>query len=233
MVRLLGRSGTRSPRLGEERAQRRARRGGTPRGPGTGLRPTLSGRSVAGQVFVLQVVIVLLLVAAAVVALVLQGRIDSTQEARNRSLAVAETFANAPGTRAALDAPDPTAVLQPSAEAARKAAKVDFIVVLNTDGIRYTHPKPDRIGKKFVGTIEPALQGRSFTEEIEGTIGQLVQAVVPIETPDGRVVGLVSSGITTEHVGGAANRQLPLVFGAAGAALVLALGGTALVSKRL
>ncbi|MFB8775968.1 SpoIIE family protein phosphatase [Streptomyces broussonetiae] len=233
MVRLLGRSGTRSPRLGEERAQRRARRGGTPRGPGTGLRPALSGRSVAGQVFVLHVVIVLLLVAAAVAALVLQGRIDSTQEARNRSLAVAETFANAPGTRAALDAPDPTAVLQPAAEAARKAANVDFIVVLNTDGIRYTHPKPDRIGKKFVGTIEPALQGRSFTEEIEGTIGQLVQAVVPIETPDGRVVGLVSSGITTEHVGGAANRQLPLVLGAAAAALALALGGTALVSRRL
>ncbi|MFD0312979.1 SpoIIE family protein phosphatase [Streptomyces flavalbus] len=234
MVRLLGRSGTRtSPRPGEERARRRARRGGGPRGPGTGLRPALSGRSLAGQVFVLHVVIVLVLVAAAVVALVLQGRVDSTQEARNRSLAVAETFANAPGIRAALASPDPTAVLQPRAEAAREAAKVDFIVVLNTDGIRYTHPKPDRIGKKFVGTIEPALQGRSFTEEVDGTIGRLVQAVVPVEAPDGTVVGLVSSGITTEHVGSTADRQLPLVLGAAAAALAVALGGTALVSKRL
>ena len=38
---------------------------------------------------------------------------------------------------------------------------MDFIVVMNTDGIRYTHPNPDRIGKKFVGTIAPALAGQT------------------------------------------------------------------------
>ncbi|GGZ91578.1 histidine kinase [Streptomyces echinoruber] len=189
--------------------------------------------SVAGQVFLLQVVVVVLLVVAAVVALLLQVRHDTSTEARNRSLAVAETFANAPGTRQALSAPDPTAVLQPRAEAARRAAHVDFVVVMNTDGIRYTHPRPDRIGKKFVGTIAPALAGRPVTEEINGTIGRLVQAVVPVETPGGRVVGLVSAGVTTQHIGGASDRQLPLLLGAAGFGLALATGGTALVSRRL
>jgi serine phosphatase RsbU (regulator of sigma subunit)/PAS domain-containing protein/anti-sigma regulatory factor (Ser/Thr protein kinase) len=184
-------------------------------------------------VFLLQVVIVLLLVVSAVAALVLQVRHDSTQEARNRSIAVAETFANAPGTRAALSAPDPTAVLQPRAEAARKASGVDFIVVMNTDGIRYTHPKPDRIGKKFVGTVAPVLAGHSITEEITGTIGPLVQATVPIKAPDGKVVGMVSAGITTANVGGVADRQLPLLLASAGLALALATGGTALVSRRL
>lgn len=193
----------------------------------------MSGRSVAGQVFLLQVVIVLVLVVSAVVALVLQVRHDSTEEAHNRSLAVAETFANAPGTREALTSDDPTAVLQPRAEAARIQSKVDFIVVMNTDGIRYTHPKTDRIGKKFVGTLGPALEGESFTEEVNGTLGPLVQAVVPIKDPDGKVVGLVSAGITTENVGGVADQQLPLVLAAAAAALALATAGTALVSKRL
>ncbi|WP_405626668.1 MULTISPECIES: SpoIIE family protein phosphatase [unclassified Streptomyces] len=183
--------------------------------------------------FVLQVVIVLLLVVAAVGALYLQVRHDSRQEARNRSVAVAEAFANAPGTREALSSPDPTAVLQPRAEAARKATGVDFIVVMNTDGIRYTHPKPDRIGKKFVGTIAPALAGQTVVEEVNGTIGRLVQAVVPVKAPDGKVVGLVSAGITTANVGGAANRQLPLVLLAAAAGLALATAGTALVSRRL
>ncbi|MFI1206804.1 SpoIIE family protein phosphatase [Streptomyces sp. NPDC020802] len=260
MVRLLGRSWARSiPRPGGLRARRRrdshdrprrahgrrtpqtphrplGRRGahgdGPRRGP-AGPRLPLGGRSLAGQVFVLQVAIVLLLVAAAVVALILQVRHDSTQEARNRSLAVAETFANAPGTREALRAPDPTAVLQPRAEAARVQSKVDFVVVMNTDGVRYTHPKPDRIGKTFVGTLDPALAGKSFTEEITGTIGPLVQAVVPVKEDDGSVVGLVSAGITTENVGGVGDRQLPLLLTAAGAALALALGGTALVSTRL
>lgn len=181
----------------------------------------------------LQVVIVLLLIVSAVVALVLQVRHDSTQEARNRSLAVAETFANAPGIREALNSPHPTLVLQPQAEAARKQSHVDFIVVMNTDGIRYTHPKPDRIGKKFVGNTAPVLAGQPITEEINGTIGPLVQATVPIEAPDGKVVGMVSAGITTANVGGVADRQLPLLLGAAAAALALATGGTALVSRRL
>ncbi|MFI2410774.1 SpoIIE family protein phosphatase [Streptomyces sp. NPDC018947] len=240
MVRLMGRSGERSPRrpsgsLARQRDADRSRQaaGEGRRNPVTALRSALSGRSVAGQVFLLNVVIVLLLVVVAAVSLVLQVRRDSTVEARNRSLAVASTFANSPGVVAALRSPDPTAVLQPRAEATRKATGVDFVVVLNTDGIRYTHPKPDRIGNKFVGSIAPALAGRTVTEEINGTIGRLVQAVVPVEEPDGTVVGVVSAGITTENVGGVADRQLPLVLITAGIGLTLATAGTALVSRRL
>ncbi|MFC8423351.1 SpoIIE family protein phosphatase [Streptomyces sp. NPDC057236] len=232
----MGRSRPRSSLRPGAAASVRRRRGADGRSrwrPAAGLRSVLSGRSVAGQVFVLHLVIVLLLVVAAVVALVLQVRRDSTQEARNRSLAVAETFANAPGMVEALESPDPTAVLQPRAAAAREQANVDFIVVMNTDGIRYTHPRADRIGKKFVGTIGPALAGEPVVEEIEGTIGELVQAVVPVEDAGGEVVGLVSAGITTERVGGAAEDQFPLVLGAAFAALALATGGAALVSRRL
>ncbi|MET7613961.1 SpoIIE family protein phosphatase [Streptomyces seoulensis] len=236
MVRLPGRPDPRAPRsFGHPRAPLGARHpGGTGEGgpPGV-LRATATGRSLAGQVFLLQVVIVLLLVVSAVVAQVLQVRHDSALEARNRSLSAAGSFANAPGTAAALRTPDPTAVLQPSAEAARKATNVDFIVVMNTRGIRYTHPDPDRIGKKFVGTIGPALRGETVVEELTGTIGPLVQVVVPVRDSGGKVVGLVSAGITTAHVGGAADQQLPLLLAAAAAALALATAGTALVSRRL
>ncbi|MGW1259430.1 SpoIIE family protein phosphatase [Streptomyces sp. NPDC002513] len=183
--------------------------------------------------FLLQVVIVLLLVLTAVVALLLQARRDTTMEARGRSLAVAETFANAPGTREALSGPDPTAVLQPAAEAARATSEVDFIVVLNDQGIRYTHPVPARIGQPFVGNLQPALAGNTVTEEINGTLGRVVQAIVPVKAMDGRVVGVVSAGVTTEHVGGAADRELPMVVASAAAGLALATGGTALVSRRL
>ncbi|MFI9600418.1 SpoIIE family protein phosphatase [Streptomyces sp. NPDC052043] len=244
MVRLPGRTGSRSahrpsgrrPQLASGHARRARGRAGHGRtGPGRprGLRSALGGRSVAGQVFLLQVAIVVLLVAAAVVALVLQVRHDGDQEARNRSLAVAETFANAPGVREALAAPDPTAVLQPRAEAARKESHVDFLVVMNTEGIRYTHPEPDRIGKRFVGSLRPALAGGTVVEQVDGTLGPLVQAVVPVQAPDGKVVGLVSAGITTRNAGGLADRQLPVVLGAAAVALALATAGTALVTRRL
>jgi serine phosphatase RsbU (regulator of sigma subunit)/PAS domain-containing protein len=236
MVRLPGRSATRPPRpSGPPRAAGSPGprgSGGNGGGPGA-LRSVVTGRSVAGQVFVLQVVIVLLLIVAAVVAQVLQVRRDSDMDAQNRSLAVAQSFANAPGTAAALRSPDPTAILQPKAEATRKATGVDFVVVMTTDGIRYTHPNPDRIGKKFVGTIGPARAGGTVVEHVTGTIGPLVQVVVPVKDAAGKVVGLVSAGITTAHVGGAAKQQLPLLLAAAAAALALATAGTALVSRRL
>ncbi|MEU7472496.1 SpoIIE family protein phosphatase [Streptomyces sp. NPDC044984] len=236
MVRLTGRSRPRSSLRPGAAASVRRRWDADGRSrwhPAAGLRSVLSGRSVAGQVFVLHLTIVLLLVVAAVVALVLQARQNSGEEARNRSLAVAEAFANSPGITEAVLSPDPTAVLQNRAEAARERTGVDFVVVMSTEGIRYTHPRPDRIGKRFVGTTEPALAGEPVVEEIDGTIGRLVQAVVPVTDPDGTVVGIVSAGITTERVGGAAAEQLPLVLSAAAAALALATWGAALVSRRL
>ncbi|MFI1304294.1 SpoIIE family protein phosphatase [Streptomyces sioyaensis] len=196
-------------------------------------RSVLRMRTVAGQVFLLQVAIVVLLVAAAIAALVLQSRADGDREARNRSVAVAEAFANAPGIEAALRSADPTLVLQPRTEAARKRSEVDFIVVMNTQGIRYTHPIPNRIGKKFVGTIKPALAGGVVTERITGTIGPLVQAVVPVFGHNGKVIGLVSAGITVKRVSGVVDNQFPLLFGAAAGVLLVATGGTALVSRRL
>ncbi|MFE7312471.1 SpoIIE family protein phosphatase [Streptomyces sp. NPDC057555] len=196
-------------------------------------RSVLKMRTVAGQVFLLQVAIVVLLVAAAITALVLQSGTDSEREARNRSLAVARSFASAPGIEAALKSPDPTAVLQPRAEAARRGSAVDFLVVMNTHGIRYTHPMTDRIGKRFVGTTAPALAGGVVTEKITGTIGPLVQAVVPVVGRDGTVVGLVSAGVTLTKVSGVVDAQFPLLFGSAAGVLLLTTGGTALVSRRL
>ncbi|WP_031082227.1 SpoIIE family protein phosphatase, partial [Streptomyces sp. NRRL WC-3549] len=196
-------------------------------------RSFLRMRTLAGQVFLLQVAIVVLLVTAAVAALVLQSRADSEREARNRSVAVAETFADAPGMEAALKGADPSAVLQPKAEAARKGSGVDFVVVLSRDGIRYTHPLPDRVGKRFVGEIGPALQGKVVTEQVNGTIGPLVQAVVPVRGSDGKVIGLVSAGITIARVSGVVEEQYVVLFGAAAGVLLLTTAGTALVSRRL
>ena len=193
----------------------------------------LSGRSVVGQMFIIQLVIVLLLAASAVAALVLQSRGEKTDAAFQRSLSAAEAFANAPGMTDALRSDDPTRVLQPRAEAARKGADLDFIVVLNEEGIRYTHPKTDRIGKEFIGTLDPVRQGETVTESLEGTLGPLHQVTVPIEDGDGEVVGMVCAGVTVRTINLLLADELPLAIGAALLAVALVTGGTALVSRRL
>ncbi|MEU1308274.1 SpoIIE family protein phosphatase [Streptomyces cinnamoneus] len=182
--------------------------------------------------FVLQVLIVVVLVVAAVVTLVLKARTDRFQAARARSLAAAVSFAHGPSLPAAMRGPDPSAMLQPLAESARRAAGVDFIVVMNRDGTRYTSPRPDWIGKKFVGTIGPSLEGHVTIEQVHGPMAAEVQAVVPV-WDGGRVVGMVSAGLNPGKVSSTINRQLPFVLGAGAAALGLATAGTALVSRRL
>ncbi|NUK12720.1 SpoIIE family protein phosphatase, partial [Streptomyces lunaelactis] len=118
-------------------------------------------------------------------------------------------------------------------EEMRKRAGVDFIVVMDTSGIRYTHPQPERIGKRFVGTIEPSLAGRVHTESVRGPLGQEIQAVVPVTSADGKVVALVSAGLTVENVTGVVDRQLPVILGVSAAGLGLATVGTALITRRL
>ncbi|MFE7530434.1 SpoIIE family protein phosphatase [Kitasatospora sp. NPDC057542] len=197
------------------------------------LRSVTSIRSVAGQMFLMQVFIVLLLVVAAVVALLVQSRSDRYAAARDRSLAAAEAFAHGPGLVATMQGPDPSAVLQPLTEAARKGAQVDFIVVADRNGIRYTHPEPEQIGKKFVGTIDPSLHGLVTVERVHGPLGPEYQVVVPVEDTHGGVVGIVSAGMKVANVSSAINRQLPVVLGAGAVALGLATAGTALVGRRL
>ncbi|MER8091773.1 SpoIIE family protein phosphatase [Streptomyces goshikiensis] len=190
-------------------------------------------RSVAGQVFVLQAVIVVLLITAATLALVYQARYDSRRDARDRSLAAAEAFAHAPGLPQALKAPNPTTELQPLAESARRASGVDFISVMNTDGIRYTDARPRLIGRRATGDLSRAVRGQAFTEVFKGTPSDAVRAVAPVRDASGAVVGLVGTGIEIENVSTVVGKQLPLLLGAAAGALVLGTGGAALVSRRL
>ncbi|MFE9633546.1 SpoIIE family protein phosphatase [Streptomyces sp. NPDC006463] len=221
----------RSGRHQEHQEQARPPKGRTPRPQR--LSSLLSVQSVAGEVFLLQLAVVVLLVTAAVVALVVQGRSDAMLDARHRTLAAAGTFAESPGIVAALRSPHPSAVLQPSAQAARKIAGVDGINTYTLDGLTLTHSDPRQIGRHVVGPFSKAAAGKSFTETFEGSLGQSVVSVVPVKDGTGRVIAIVSSPVTVQNVQGMVNRQLPVVLGSAALVLLLSAGGTALVSRRL
>ncbi|GLW19912.1 histidine kinase [Streptomyces sp. NBRC 13847] len=182
--------------------------------------------------FILQVVVVLVLIGVGVVETILQSEHDIVDEASARARSVAETFASSPDVIHAMDDPDPSAVLQPKAEKARKNSEVGFIVVTTPQGIRLTHPRPGFIGKKFIGTIAPAQRGQVVVETLDDTDGRFVQAVVPVMDRN-RLVALVAAGLRTGKVPTIVNRQLPLLLCAVVAALLVALGGTALVTSRL
>ncbi|MCF1508690.1 SpoIIE family protein phosphatase [Streptomyces glomeratus] len=193
----------------------------------------LSVHSLAGQVFLLQLAVVVLLVAATLVVLVVQARRDVMADARNRTLTAAQTFANSPGLVAALNSANPTAVLQPHTEAARKAAGVDAIIVYGLNGVTLTHSDPGQIGKRIIGPYAKAATGKPFTSTFKGSLGLSVISAVPVRGPDGSVVAIVSVPVTVEKVQHRVNRQLPFLFGGAATALGFAAVGSGLVSRRL
>ncbi|MFF0115292.1 SpoIIE family protein phosphatase [Streptomyces prasinus] len=218
---------------GRQRNRREGRRGGgsRPARPSGRLRSLLRVRSVAGQVFVLQILVVALIITAALVTLVLQARRNSTHEAEARSRAVATTFAYSPQTATAMTGPDPSKVLQPIAARIVRVTDVDLIVVYSPDGVRYAHPDPSRIGKAVVGPLKPPTSPR--TQQIDTAKGRAVVSYVPVRGTDGAIVGTVGVGITVHKVAGMAAEQLPVLLATAGGALAVCAGGTALVSRRL
>ncbi|MFD5658262.1 SpoIIE family protein phosphatase [Streptomyces hirsutus] len=221
----------RTARAGSARRRTRRGEGSWPARPPERLRSLLRIRSLAGQVFVLQVLVVTLIITVALVALVFQARRDSTREAQARSLAVATTFADSPQTLAAMTSDHPSKALQPLTERIQRATDVDLIVVFSKNGVRYSHPDPAEIGKIALDLRNPVNYPR--TETAQTTKGRSVVAYAPVIKPDGTTAGSVGVAITIGRVTGMAAQQFPVILGAASVVLAICAGGTALVSRRL
>jgi len=199
------------------------------------MHPRLNPRdwSLARQLLALQVGVVAVVVLVAGAAAYLQARESSQASASARVLAVARSVAASPLVRSALLAPDPSAILQPYTIKVGRDTGSDFVVVMTTKGIRYSHPKPELIGLRFSGHIDAAVAGGVVLETYSGSFGPSERAVVPVRADDGKVLALVSVGVTRTAVARELAQHVPALLAAGIAALLLAAGGSALVSRRL
>ncbi|WP_406206562.1 sensor histidine kinase [Kitasatospora sp. NBC_01560] len=190
-------------------------------------------RSLAGQLFVVQVVIVAAVVAGGAVLAYLFTADRTEDAARRQVTAVARSVADAPSVRAAVVGPDPSAVLQPYAEQVRVDTGVSFITVMDTAGVRWTHPLPEQIGRTFLGHIDWALAGETRSETYTGTLGASVRVVTPVLDEQHRVIALVSAGITVQSISAQLRGPLLALVGVAVAALTVGGLGTYLANSRL
>ncbi len=216
-------------------------------------RRTRVRRTLAGQVFVVQLVVLAVVIAAGtglavviaagtglavVIAAgtglaVVQARRAQDDATRVRVTDIAVTVAESPYTIAAVRGPDPTGQLQPVTERTRKSTEVDFIVVMAPDRTRYTHTDPARIGYPSSGTIDRALAGETFTETFTGTLGPSIRAVTPVRDETGAIIALVSVGVTRAHIGDQVRDQLPSILTIAAAGLALLTLASFLLRRRL
>ncbi|MFE1336857.1 ATP-binding protein [Streptomyces sp. NPDC058733] len=190
-------------------------------------------RSLAGQLFAMQAVLLAVVVAGYALFSYVSDRGQAEEAAGRQATAVARSVADSPSVRSAIRSPDPTAELQPYALRIMRDTDVDFVTIMNPQGIRWTHPDPNQIGKRFLGNTAPALRGVTFTETYTGTLGPSVRAVTPVEDDDKRIVGLVSAGIRVEAISARVQDQVTALLGVAAGVLALGAIGTYVINARL
>ncbi|MGP3968274.1 ATP-binding protein [Streptomyces sp. 6N223] len=190
-------------------------------------------RSLAGQLFAVQAALVALAVAGCAVFAYAADRAQAEDAARHEVTASAEAIADSPFVLEAVRSPDPSALLQPYAEEVRRDTGITFVTIMDTDGTRWTHPDPARIGGTFIGHTGPALAGETFTETYTGTLGPSVRAVVPVHRADGEIVALVSTGLGVDAIGDRLARQVAGLLVVAFAALALGGVGSYALQRRL
>ncbi|MEH3088647.1 MAG: ATPase [Microbacterium arborescens] len=189
------------------------------------MRPPRRTRSAASLVFVAVTIAVALLSLAIAGILIVDGQRTARGEAERVTQAVAQTVADTTSVADALargDRATASATLQPQVEEVIVDARVDFVTIMDADGIRITHRDRDRIGEPYLGTIpaEPA----ELTEEFTGTLGPSVRTIVPIDS-DGRLVGWVSVGVTIGSISATLAPRILVVIGIATALLAAGLIG--------
>ncbi|WP_060203775.1 ATP-binding protein [Sporosarcina koreensis] len=138
-----------------------------------------------------------------VIGLFIGHFISVTMEAQvgDQALSVAESVAYIPELAEAFGHEDPASIINPLVTPIQKATNAEFIVVGNTEEIRYAHPDTSKIGKKMVGEDnEKALvYGESYVSKATGSLGDSVRAKVPVYL-DGRIVGVVSVGYLVNDI---------------------------------
>lgn len=190
------------------------------------------GRSAASRVFLAMLAAVVVVALLTSGLLLLEGQRSGRAEAERVTQAVAETLAHTPDVRTALASGSVIAAterLQPLAVQVMTEARVDFVTIMDTDGIRITHRDPAEIGRHYIGTIPET--PTVLTEQFTGTLGPSLRTIVPVEE-GGDLVGWVSVGVTVDTVAAALVPRLLAALGI-GAALVVAGIVGALLARRL
>lgn len=227
--------GTESPaRQGQEHGNGRNELIGGKEGAVGHQRRNRGKLSLAGQLFVLQLVLVVIALLAGGLFWFRHTRSQLDDQYGQRVLAIAESVATLPTVRDAFDDPVPSRTIAPLAERVRKAADASFVVVANEEQIRYSHPDPARIGRTLSTDASGVLSsGEPWTGTQKGTTGRSVRGKVPVLDNSGEIIGVVSVGIPEADLTAEVRETLPELLTAVLALVAVGACGTYLIARRM
>ncbi|WP_331447574.1 ATP-binding protein [Streptomyces xanthochromogenes] len=156
-------------------------------------------------------------------------------QAMRRALAIAASTAAQPRIADDLLAsrPSPTGPVQRDAERIRQATHAEYVVVMDTHGVRWSHPETAEIGRPVSTDPSDAIAGHEVMEIDSGTLGRSARGKVPLRRADGTIVGAVSVGIEYDSVRARLLNAIPGLLAYAGGALAVGALAAYLIARRI
>ncbi|OBH57888.1 histidine kinase [Mycobacterium colombiense] len=126
-----------------------------------------------------------------------------------------------------------TGPIQGVASRVQERTHVLFVVIANVDGIRVADPQRDRLGRHISADIAAPLGGQEMAAHDDTVLGRAIVAKIPIFDPGtNRVLGVVVVGLSTKAFDEQFSKNLRVLAAMAGALLVIAIAGSAVLARR-
>ena len=183
-------------------------------------------RRLSSQIFVAELVILTMTMLVGFLLSIRHERNQLDRQYESRAASIAEATAQVPEIRRCMqhDAPGCAATIQDLSMGIRNSSGASYVVVIDMNRVRHSHPDPSLIGQRVEEPIVVA-DGRVHVGSDHGSTGRSANGKAPLLGLDGRLVGEVSVGLRESSVSNALVHELPAY--ATWFCIALGLGGVA------
>lgn len=181
-------------------------------------------------------IIVVVLISTLLVSILFSTMLDDIVENNmgKQAMTVAQLTAQHPTIIEAFEDEDPSERIQLISETIRKTTGADYVTVANGQGIRYSHPNPENIGKPTATSNEaPLREQKSIIYRGNGISGPAIKAKTPIWNDKGEVIGVSSVGFLVNSIEQQVLNYKKHVIQLAIIPLLIGISGAILIARRL
>jgi two-component system CitB family sensor kinase len=192
-------------------------------------------RKLSSQLFAAQLAILVVTVVVGFVLFAHEQRSQIDRQYEQRSVAIAYAVADNPDIQACMGGGPRslcTVPIQTLATRIQKDTGARYVVVIDMNRVRHSHPIPALIGQKVEEPIV-TVDGKPHVRIDHGLTSPSANGRVPLYGLDGRMIGEVSVGIQESRVSSAVAKTLPAYAGWFAIALGVGAVASWLLARRL
>lgn len=193
------------------------------------------------RIFSLQTKVILLVccvvaIALSVTSLLISRHVNTVINSylAKNSMNIARIVAHSPIVIEALDGERDESEIQEYANSIRNITDVLVVAVIDMNGLRRSHPEPEKLGGHILGGDEvDALQGKEYISYATGSLGYQLRAFTPVFTSTGKQVGFVVVTIMIDDVELAVGKSKEVIYLASGIGLLVGVVGAVILSRNV